>query len=77
MSSMCALPWMSLETTALGEYRPCCLAEESITKTDGTMYKVSEGDTMQDAFNSEYMDSLREQFIQGHKPDTCKNCWAL
>ena len=77
MSSVCALPWMSLETTALGEYRPCCLAEESITKPDGTMYRVANGDTIQDAFNSDYMDKLRGDFVAGKKPDTCKKCWAL
>lgn len=77
MSNLCALPWISLETTALGEFRPCCLAEESITKPNGSLYKVAEGDTIQDAFNSEYMDQLRNDFLQGKKPNTCKKCWAL
>ena len=77
MSSMCALPWMSIETTAMGEFRPCCLAEESIPKQDGTLYRVANGDTIQDAFDSAYMDDLRNQFVQGKKPDTCKKCWAL
>ena len=77
MSSMCALPWMSIETTALGEFRPCCLAEESITKTDGSYFKVSNGDTIQDAFYSDYMENLRKEFANGNKPDTCKKCWAL
>ena len=77
MSNMCALPWMSIETTALGEFRPCCLAEESITKPDGSLYKVANGDTIQDAFDSEYMEQLRNDFLQGKKPDTCKKCWAL
>ena len=74
---MCALPWMSIETTALGEFRPCCLAEESIAKPDGSLYKVANGDTIQNAFNSAYMDQLRNDFTQGKKPDTCKKCWAL
>ena len=74
---MCALPWMSIETTALGEFRPCCLAEESIAKPDGSLYKVANGDTIQDAFNSAYMDQLRNDFTQGKKPETCKKCWAL
>jgi len=77
MPSMCALPWMSIETTAMGEFRPCCLAEESIPKQDGTLYRVANGDTIQDAFDSAYMDDLRNQFVQGKKPDTCKKCWAL
>ena len=45
MTKICTLPWMHLETTPLGEYRPCCLAEESITKPDGSAYDISKGDT--------------------------------
>ena len=54
MAKICTLPWMHLETTPLGEYRPCCLAEESIKKTDGTNYDISKGDTIADAFDSAF-----------------------
>jgi len=68
---------MHLETTPLGEYRPCCLAEESIKKTDGTNYDISKGDTIADAFDSEYMENMRNEFLAGGQPDTCAKCWAL
>ncbi len=38
---------MHLETTPLGEFRPCCLAEETIPD-----YNISRGDTINNAFNS-------------------------
>lgn len=68
---------MHLETTPLGEYRPCCLAEESISKRDGSAYDISKGDTIADAFNSEYMEKMRQEFLDGGKPSTCAKCWAL
>jgi len=72
MDKICTLPWMHIETTPLGEYRPCCLAEESIPG-----YSISNGDSIKDAFNSEYMENLRQDFLDGKTPDTCAKCWAL
>ena len=72
MNKICTLPWMHLETTPLGEFRPCCLAEESIPG-----YNILNGDTLESAFNSEYMDDLRLQFLDGQKPKTCAKCWVL
>jgi len=68
---------MHLETTPLGEYRPCCLAEESIKRTDGTPYDISKGDTIKDAFNSKYMENMRNEFLEGGQPNTCSKCWSL
>ena len=63
---------MHLETTPLGEYRPCCLAEESIKRPDGTAYDISAGDTIKQAFESEYMENLRKEFLEGKQPDFVK-----
>ena len=68
---------MHLETTPLGEYRPCCLAEESIKRSDGTPYDISAGDTIKDAFSSQYMENMRQEFLDGGQPKTCAKCWAL
>jgi MoaA/NifB/PqqE/SkfB family radical SAM enzyme len=72
MDKICTLPWMHIETTPLGEYRPCCLAEESIPG-----YSITKGDSIKDAFNSEYMENLRKDFLDGKTPKTCAKCWAL
>jgi len=63
---------MHIETTPLGEFRPCCLSEESIPN-----YNITQGDTLLDAFESDYMQNLRQQFLDGKKPATCAKCWAL
>mgnify|MGYP003111948537 FL=1 len=72
MSNKCVLPWMHIETTPLGEFRPCCLAEESIPG-----YSILNGDTLTEAFQSSYMENLRQQFKAGKKPDTCSKCWSI
>ena len=72
MSKICTLPWMHMETTPMGEFRPCCLANEPIPNLN-----ISKGDTLKDAFESDYMEDLRQQFLQGKQPETCSKCWSL
>ena len=67
--TICMLPWISIEASPMGTARPCCLAREDIAKINLTEH------TLQDAYRSEYMQNLRQQFRQGQKPSTCKLCW--
>ena len=76
-SSLCILPWMSLEATPTGNFRPCCLAEDLIVDEEGNPYDIAKGGTLKEAFGSGYMQNLRQQFTNGEKPSTCKKCWAL
>ena len=69
MSKLCILPWVSVETNPLGDIRPCCLAKDPIPNM-----KLSKN-TLTEAYNSEYMRDLRQQFINGDKPETCNRCW--
>jgi MoaA/NifB/PqqE/SkfB family radical SAM enzyme len=72
--NICMLPWVSIETSPVGTARPCCLAKDEITKTDGTPYKLTEH-TLVEVYNSEYMQNLRQEFRDGKKPSTCDRCW--
>jgi MoaA/NifB/PqqE/SkfB family radical SAM enzyme len=74
MGNICVLPWVSVETSPLGEIRPCCLAKDPILDTDGNALHLS-STTLTAAYNSEYMRNLRQQFLQGSKPETCSRCW--
>jgi len=71
---ICMLPWISIEASPVGTARPCCLAKDEITKPDGTPYKLTES-TLEEIYNSEYMQNLREEFRNGEKPKTCNRCW--
>lgn len=70
----CVLPWVSLEASPIGTVRPCCLAEEEITDNDGNKFELSSCNFV-DIQDSNYMKNLREQFLAGAKPQTCRKCW--
>ena len=64
------LPWTSLEVTPLGAYRPCCIYDEDIPG-----YNVTQGHTISEVQNSDYMKQLRQSFLAGERPLGCKTCW--
>ena len=70
----CVLPWISLETSPIGSVRPCCLAEDEIKDTDGNKYSLLTHD-LNEVHNSVYMTKLRQEFLDGKKPQTCRKCW--
>jgi MoaA/NifB/PqqE/SkfB family radical SAM enzyme len=70
----CVLPWISLEASPIGTVRPCCLAEEEITDYAGEKFNLATAQfgTIQ---NSQYMRDLRQQFVDGKQPATCRKCF--
>jgi len=66
---ICMLPWISIETSPVGTIRPCCLAKDEIP---GFSLKTN---TIEQAYHSEYMQDLRQQFLDGKQPSTCQRCW--
>jgi MoaA/NifB/PqqE/SkfB family radical SAM enzyme len=70
----CVLPWVSIEASPIGTVRPCCLADDEIIDNNGNKFELSTAD-FADIQNSNHMRSLREQFLDGQKPQTCRKCW--
>lgn len=70
----CVLPWISLETTPIGTLRPCCLADEEIRRDDGELFRLTSAN-LSHAINSNYMNDLRQQFLDAKQPHTCRKCW--
>jgi MoaA/NifB/PqqE/SkfB family radical SAM enzyme len=70
----CVLPWISLETSPIGTVRPCCLAEYELKDATGDKFNLATAkfSTIQ---NSQGMQTLREQFLAGEQPETCRKCW--
>ena len=68
------LPWISIETSPIGTSRPCCLAIDEITDEDGVKYDLNKH-TLTQIYQSGYMQDLRQEFLDGKQPDTCKRCW--
>jgi pyruvate-formate lyase-activating enzyme len=70
----CVLPWISIEASPIGTVRPCCLADDEIVDNAGEKFSLLTAD-FKDIQNSNSMRDLREQFLAGKKPQTCRKCW--
>jgi MoaA/NifB/PqqE/SkfB family radical SAM enzyme len=70
----CVLPWVSLETSPVGTVRPCCLAEEELMDNAGEKFDLATAEFAA-IQNSHSMRRLRQQFLDGKQPETCRKCW--
>lgn len=70
----CVLPWVSLETSPIGTVRPCCLAEDEIVDDAGVKFDLNTA-SFAGIQNSRYMQNLRQEFLDGKQPQTCRKCW--
>jgi MoaA/NifB/PqqE/SkfB family radical SAM enzyme len=73
-NKFCVLPWVSIEASPIGTVRPCCLATDEILDNEGNKFKLNQAG-FQEIQNSQHMRSLREQFLAGEQPQTCRRCW--
>ena len=73
-NKFCVLPWVSIEASPIGTVRPCCLATDEILDDQGNKFKLNQAG-FQEIQNSRHMRSLREQFLAGEQPQTCRRCW--
>jgi MoaA/NifB/PqqE/SkfB family radical SAM enzyme len=58
----------------VGTVRPCCLADDELLDDAGQKFSLLDAN-FGDIQNSNAMRSLREQFLAGQKPQTCRKCW--
>lgn len=75
--TFCVLPWMSLATSASGILRVCCNStpgKNFITKEDGTRYRIYKDD-IKEAWNSETYKTIRQQMLNGERPEMCTRCF--
>lgn len=70
----CVLPWVSLETSPIGTVRPCCLADDEIVDNTGEKFNLATANFL-DIQNSHHMQDLRQQFLDGKSPQTCRKCF--
>ena len=70
----CVLPWVSLEASPVGTVRPCCLAEDELVDNAGVKFNLATA-SFAGIQNSNSMRNLRQEFIDGKRPQTCRKCW--
>jgi Radical SAM superfamily len=83
--TFCALPWIHLATRPNGDARLCCVTNASGANTgDHTVGLVKKEDGVPanfgkdlplDAFNNEYMRSVRKTMLEGKVPASCTKCF--
>jgi MoaA/NifB/PqqE/SkfB family radical SAM enzyme len=65
--TLCPLPWQHLEVDVQGNIRPCCVSSQDIDNVATV--------SLTDAFYNDKMSALRQDFLDGKRPDGCKYCW--
>jgi MoaA/NifB/PqqE/SkfB family radical SAM enzyme len=70
----CVLPWVSLEASPIGTVRPCCLADDELVDNAGDKFNLATAD-FKAIQNSASMKALRQEFVNGQQPKTCRKCW--
>ena len=75
--TFCILPWMHLATNASGNLRVCCNStpgKNFIRRPDGSAYKLHRDD-LEEAWNSEVYKTIRQQMLNGERPEMCTRCF--
>lgn len=82
--TFCVLPWIHLATRPNGDMRLCCTANASGAGEDHEvgLVKMEDGrpanfarTTPLEAFNNDYMKSVRTTMLRGEIPASCKGCF--
>lgn len=61
--SFCSLPWVGIDISAQGQFKPCC------------KYSQSLGDRLDHYLSSDHLAQLQADFLDNKKPPGCKRCW--
>lgn len=83
--SFCVLPWIHLATRPNGDMRICCVANASgadsgdytvgLVKMEDGKPANFEHNLPTEAFNNDYMKSVRKTMLEGAVPASCKKCY--
>ncbi len=73
----CTLPFVHVNNRVDGKITACCHISEPTKKPNGEAFNIVEGDSLEDAFRSEFMRSLRVNMLTGVRDPRCSKCWML
>lgn len=74
-SKFCILPFIHLEARADGTVSPCSFSCESVLNENGEPYSLYKN-TLGEAYESTWMDKLRQDLLRGKKNSNCTKCWT-
>lgn len=73
--TICVYPWMNLSIGSHGEFRPCCNAIGSATIQENI--KDKENYDVSSLLKTHNMSYLRNEMLQGNRPQLCSRCWHI
>jgi radical SAM protein with 4Fe4S-binding SPASM domain len=73
--SLCAVPWLNLSIDVNGMVRPCCKFEQPRMESERKFGNLQVND-LAEIWNSEEMIRLRQDFLEGRRPQECASCWS-
>lgn len=71
----CPMPFVNIEARTDGTIGVCCQMDDLIRDTDGKKLNLAHN-TLSDGWHSEWLDQLRQDFLNGEKPKSCYSCWT-
>lgn len=63
MTKMCYHPWVGLDISPQGNFKPCC------------KYKNTVANSLTDYQSSSELSQLKKDFLNGNQPNACGRCW--
>lgn len=72
--SLCMNPWARLEVITDGTVKPCCFLSSPLHDDSGQPYNI-QTHTLEEIYFSKDLNNLRQQFLDGIKPERCRSCW--
>ena len=67
--NFCFYPWVNLEISSQGNFKPCCIYDGYLNNLNISSHSI------EDAYFSNELSTLREKFISGEYPEKCIICW--
>lgn len=74
-NTFCSAPWFQIRNENSGQYRVCCLIDDSKSDFLGKKDYSWPNDSPEIFFNSDYVKYLRENLTGGKKIPDCHRCW--
>ena len=71
----CPLPFRHMLVGYEDSIMPCCITDHRYADPTGRPYIMTK-DSVIDAWNSAEIKQLRQQLIDGERPEICANCWS-
>lgn len=72
--SFCALAWTHVAADPDGSVKLCCVQNEHIRKSDGSIYNLGY-DKIDDFYNSDHYKNVRNNMLQGNLIKGCEQCY--